>query len=78
MSAEFDDSALLTLYGFTGDSFDAAANASDYCGIQYLASAPSSSQKVTLTRALTEGRKADCRPVERGLGKTILAQSQPV
>lgn len=78
VSAEFDDSALLTLYGYTGDSFDAAANASDYCGIQYLASAPSSSQKVTLTRALTEGEKLIAVLWSGGLGKTILAQSQPV
>lgn len=78
VSAEFDDSALLTLYGYTGDSFDAAANASDYCGIQYLASASSSSQKVTLTRALTVGEKLIAVLWSGGLGETILAQSQPV
>ena len=78
VTAKFDGSALVTLYSYTGDSFDAAANASDYCGIQYLASAPSSSQKVTLTRALTEGEKLIAVLWSGGLGKTILAQSQPV
>lgn len=78
VTAKFDGSALVTLYSYTGDSFDAAQNASDYCGIQYLASASEASQKVTLTRALTEGEKLIAVLWSGGLGKTILAQSQPV
>ncbi len=78
VTAEFDGSALLTLYRYTGESFDPTANSSDYCGIQYLASAPASSQKVNLTKTLAEGDQLIAVLWTGGLGGTVLAQSQPI
>ena len=77
VAAEFDGSALLTLYSYSGDSFSPADHVNDHCGITYLSSAPSGSQNVKLTKTLAEGDKL-IAVLWSSLGETVLAQSQPV
>lgn len=78
IKADFDGSALLTLYAYQGDSFDPTQNSSNYVGIKYLTSASSSSQKIELTKTLQENDKLIAVLWSGGLGNTVLAQSAPV
>ena len=78
IKADFEGSALLTLYAYQGDSFDPTQNSSNYVGIQHLASASSSSQKIKLTKTLQENDKLIAVLWSGSLGNTVLAQSAPV
>ena len=78
IKADFEGSALLTLYAYQGDSFDPTQNSGNYVGIKYLTSASSSSQKIELTKTLQENDKLIAVLWSGGLGNTVLAQSAPV
>lgn len=78
IKADFEGSALLTLYAYQGDSFDPTQNSSNYVGIKYLTSASSSSRKIELTKTLQEDDKLIAVLWSGGLGNTVLAQSAPV
>ena len=78
IKADFEGSALLTLYAYQGDSFDPTQNSGNYVGIKYLTSASSSSQKIKLTKTLQENDKLIAVLWSGGLGNTVLAQSAPV
>ncbi len=78
VTADFDGAALLTLYAYSGGSFDPTADSGSYVGIKYLASAPSSSQKVDITGTLTAGDNLIAVLWSGSLSGTVLAQSTPV
>ena len=78
IKADFEGSALLTLYAYQGDSFDPTQNSGNYVGIKHLTSASSSSQKIELTKTLQENDKLIAVLWSGGLGNTVLAQSAPV
>ena len=77
VSAEFDGSALLALYTYTGDSFDPKAAEKNRVGIKYLASAPASSQRIDIDGTLAENDHL-VAVLWTKLDETVLARSASV
>ena len=77
VSAEFDGSALLALYTYTGEDFDPMSAEKNCVGIKYLASAPGSSQRIDMNGTLTENDHL-VAVLWTKLDETVLARSAPV
>lgn len=78
VSAEFEESALVGLYSYSGDTF-ALDDPDDFLAVKYLPSAPVGSQKLDLSEvSLNAGEKLIAVLFRGGISGEVIAQSAPV